>query len=138
MRKRILVLVLAALASGALFAEPYYVALSVTQTVQSQPLPAYTQTVTIVSDDDSGATCHFRLFTNVDTPGDATVSNAPVDPGMTIEIPFLSPKSPTTEHPSGVRDSESYSPTGARARYYRSISAICAAGQTASWRVYAK
>jgi hypothetical protein len=78
------------------------------------------------------------MFTDVDTPGDATVSSLPLKLNERIEFGFLPPAQPTTEHPSGVRDSESISATGGRARYYRSLSVICAAGQTATWRVYAK
>lgn len=139
MTKRILALACGLVLIGIMtWGEPYYVAVSVTQTVQSKTLPRYTQVVTIVSESTSANTCYYRLFTDVDTTGNATTASTPIKPGETIKIPRFVPASPTGEHPSGVRDSESFSTAGARASYYKSLSAICDTGGTATWRVYAK
>ncbi len=137
MTKRILGLAIGVMIIGSVISsEPYYIAVAVTDTVQSNALPRFTQTVRIVS--DGADTCFFRLFTDVDTTGNAAITSAPIHSGESLGFMLLPAASPTTEHPSGVRDSESFSAAGARARYYKSLSAVCDTGDTATWRIYSK
>lgn len=135
--KRVGVSILAAvLLAVVLQAEPTFIGISVTQNVQSKALPRYTQSVTIVSDGSS--TCYFRLFTDVDTPGDATADSMPLKATEWLPFTLVVQRSGGVDYPTGVRDSESFNGAGQRARYYKSISCICATGGTATWRVYAK
>jgi hypothetical protein len=109
---------------GNLNAAPAFASLSVSQTVGSHTFTAKTQYVRIVSDGSS--TCYFNLFTNVDTAANATTASAALKSGETIGFSL---KRSTTD---ASVDSEG---TGS---WYRSISYICAGGQTATWRVYSK
>ncbi|MCU0294229.1 MAG: hypothetical protein MUF10_19965, partial [Thermoanaerobaculaceae bacterium] len=130
-----LALVAALLAVPAmLWTEPYYTTISATQTVQSKALPTWTQTVVLVSDGTSSS-CYFRLFTDCETPANATTSNSQLKSGERLIYSFVNASSPSSTQPHGIRDLESYCPDGTRARYYKSLSVICAAGQTATWRV---
>jgi hypothetical protein len=124
--KPILVVLLSALPAltTPALGEPAYKALSVSQTVTSHAFARNTIDVTIVSDGES--TCYFRLFTDADTPGDATTAHGPLKKAESIRFTF-----------TPGRGSEGYvGPI--RANYYKSISAICSSGQTATWRVYTK
>ena len=139
MRRLVALIALAALgilAPQDVESEPAWISVSATQTVQSVTLPAYAQNVTVIS--DGVDTCYFRLFTDVDTAGNATTSSMPLKMGESLQFDLIVAESPTTTFPEGRRSSESFNSAGKRARYYKSMSVICATGKTATWRVYAK
>jgi hypothetical protein len=138
MIRRVLTFALAVLAlAGLMSAEPTFISVSATQTVQSVSLPRGTQEVTVISDGAS-STCYFRLFTDADTPGAATASSIQVKSGEGVGLTFMPAISSSGGYPAGVSSSESFGASGKRATYYKSMSVICASGQTATWRVIAK
>ena len=136
LRRTVLLALVALAASSLAWAEPTHIAVSASQTVQSKELPEWTQSVAIIS--DSGSTCYFRLFTDADTPGNATTSSLPLAVGDHPTFGFLTYREAGQGYPRGVRDSQSVGASGRIARYYKSISIICASGQTAVWRIYAQ
>lgn len=112
------------LVAGQAVGEPAFKSLSVSDAVATHTFAAKTQTVTLVS--DGASTCYYRLFTNQDTPAAATTAYSPIKSGETITYTI---KRNTTD---ATTDSES----GGTA--YKTLSAICSTGQTATWRVYSK
>ena len=117
-----LVLALAPLATP----EPRYTEISATQVVQSKTLPTNTLSVVVINDGPN--TAYFRLFTDCDTAGNAstnavTVNSIPISADEVLPLQLMV-----------GRGSEAYG-SSCRAKYYKSISVICAAGQTAGLRV---
>jgi hypothetical protein len=117
-------------------AEPTYQGISPSQTVGSISFPRWTRSVVVVSLSSSANTCYMRLFTDVDTAGNATTSNWPIAPGESF--PFRLYPCDTSQDLQSCRDSESINASGRRASYYSSLSYICSSGQSATWRVYSK
>ena len=127
MRRLISVLAFVLALGGNLWGEPKMRKLAVTETSDTWSLPANTRSVAIVSNSGSD-TCRFRLFTNRDTPAAATM----VDPSVEIlagEYLGFSIKRSTTQVGGD---------TEGDASFYRAISAVCGAGDTATLRVFYK
>jgi hypothetical protein len=135
-RATVVLLGLALCVAPYLTAEPTFKSISVSQTVQSTELPEWTQSVLIVS--DGASTCYFRLFTDVDTAGNATTSSGSIKSGESLGFTFVPKRTASPEYPMGARDSQATGTAGKVARYYKSISSICSSGQTATWRVWAQ
>lgn len=135
-RATVVLLGLALCVAPYLTAEPTFKSISVSQTVQSTVLPEWTQSILIVSDGPN--TCYFRLFTDADVPGNATTNSGPIKSGEGFPFNFFQERARSVDYPSGIRDSQSTGATGRKARFYKSISSICATGQTATWRVWAQ
>lgn len=118
--KRIAVLAVLALALVCqLGAEPTYTKVSATQTVTNTTLPASTKTVVLINDGTNEV--YWRLFTSGETAANATTSSAELKSGESIALTFQ-PGS-TQEQPQA---------------YYKTLSIICAAGETATVRVISK
>lgn len=126
-----------ALAGGVVaLSEPNYQGVTPSQTVGSIEFPLWTKSVTVISAAGS-ATCYLRLFTDIDTAGNATTASMPLAANESLGFTLLLCES-TTSSPT-CRDSETISrQTGAKATRYSSMSYICSTGQTATWRVIAK
>ena len=105
-------------------AETAFKSLSVTQTVGAHAFAASTRTVTIVSDGTN--TCFFRLFNNRDTAGNATTADSSIKSGESLTFSI---KPASTDVGTDSQGSASS---------WKSISAICSTGQTATWRIYSK
>lgn len=105
-------------------AEPQQKTLAVTQTVAAYTFSGSPRSVTVVS--DGSDTCSFRLFRNDESAGDATTADPSLSlkSGESLRFVFNPPYSSAT-----------YSPW-AGSGYYKSISAICPTGKTASFRIY--
>ena len=100
-------------------AEPTYTKVSATSTVTNTTLPANTRTVVIIN--DGANEVYWRLFTNGETPADATTSSAELKSGESIALIF--------------QPGSTYEQQGA---YYKTLSLICAAAETATVRVISK
>jgi hypothetical protein len=122
------------LASALIGTEPRYQTVSASQTVGSIAFPNHTKFVRVVSDGPDQ--CYFRLFTDVDIPGNATTSSAPIKSGESLGFPIYQECGGAAG--ATCRDSESYNADGRRAAYYKSLSYVCASTQSATWRVYSK
>lgn len=99
-----------------------YVVVSATSTVSTTTLPVYTKSVTIINNTDSANEVYFDLYNDGETPAAATTSSKELKPGESLTFTF----NPTS---SEVSPGSSY---------YRTLSIICAAVETATVRVYAK
>jgi hypothetical protein len=100
----------------------FYAEVSATSTVSTTTLPVYAKSVTIANNTTSANSIRFDLYNDGETPADATTSSKELKPGESIEFKF---------------DSTS-SEVAPGASYYRTLSIICAATETATVRVYAK
>lgn len=100
-------------------AEPGYVKVSATQVVTNTTLAAGTTDVIIFN--DGANEVYYRLFTSGETAANATTSSAELKSGEKIRYTF---KAGSTLEVSGA--------------YYKTLSLICAAGETATVRVYSK
>ena len=89
--------------------------LSVSQTVTSYSFPSGTKKVLVISDGASDA-CYYRLFHNAETSADATASAT-----TSVQIKSGESKSYPAPDPPGTA--------------WRTISAICSSGQTATFRI---
>lgn len=98
--------------------------LSVSQTVTSYTFPARTKVVLVIS--DGASTCFYRLFSNTDTPADATAS-------ATGNLQIKTGESKVYDLNKQSTDVASSSLGAATA--WKSISAICDTGQTATFRI---
>ena len=121
MRRRLTMLVAVLLVAGLAWAEPVYQSISASQTVGSTILTAGTQEVLIIS--DGANTCYFRLFTDADTVAAATTSYLPIKSGESLSFTHR----------------RHYNTTNSRwSTYFKTISAICGTGETATLRVYSQ
>lgn len=102
-------------------AEIRYVSISATSTVTNTTLAAGTRSVTIVNDGTNSV--YFRLFSSFDTAADATTSSAKLKSGESMSFTFAAGSSGDSSLASG---------------YYKVLSTICAATETATVRVYTK
>lgn len=138
MRRMLFVLSVALALTIGVQAEPLFNQLSATQTAGTLEFPRHTKNVAIIS--DGSDTCYFRLFTDADTFVEAEAN--PTGAGEEIPVQnndqFIIAFFPQTlTGGAAQRDSESFA-NGQRATYYRYLSYICAAGETATWRVISK
>lgn len=117
--KRIAVLAVLALALVCqLGAEPTYTKVSATQVVTNTTLPENTKTVVLIN--DGANEVYWRLFTSGETAADATTSSAELKSGESISL---------TYQPGS---------TDKAAGYYKTLSLICAAGESATVRLVTK
>lgn len=119
MRRSLALLAALALLCGPALAEPTYTKIAATQAVTNTTLPAGTLSVTLIN--DGANEVYFRLFTSGETPANATTSYAELKSGESMSFSFQ-PGS-TSEQPQA---------------YYKTLSTICAAGETATVRVISK
>lgn len=99
--------------------EPTYTKVSATQVVTNTTLPENTKTVLLVN--DGANEVYYRLFTSGETAADATTSSAELKSGESVS--FIFQPGSTKEQPQA---------------YYKTLSLICAAGETATVRVVSK
>jgi hypothetical protein len=125
MIRRILALALAA----ALLAVPAvllaadtikYTKVSATSTVTNTTLDSGTQTVLIIN--DGANEVYFDLYGDAQTPADATTSSKELKSGEQITFEF------------GGQEFD----RGSGSKYYKTLSIICAAAETATVRVFSK
>ena len=113
-------LIVALALAGTAWGEPTYTKVSATQVVTNTTLPANTMSVSMVNDGANSA--YYRLFTNGETAANAaSATSAELKVGESISF-SLQPGS-TAEQPQS---------------YYKTLSIICAAGETATVRVISK
>lgn len=121
MKRALAVLAVLALAAGAWAADRvYYNKVSASQTVSNVTLTANTKTILLIN--DGANEIYYDLYNDSETPADATTSSKELKSGETISFTFQPNSS------SGL-------PGGS---YYKTLSIICAAGETATVRVVAK
>lgn len=117
--KRILValgLVLALVTTA--WAEPLYTKVSATAVVTNTTLPANTLSVVVIN--DGANEVYVRLFTSGETAANATTSSLEIKVGESVQW---------TYHPGS---------TDKAGGYYKTLSIICAAAETATVRVISK
>ena len=144
MERRTLLTLTLLLAAGLVLApapsvlsEPTFYSFSATDAAASHAFAKNTLAVTIVNDGPS--TAYFRLFTDVDTAGAATTNYLPIKIHEGLPFSFFTARSPSPDFPQGVHDSQGFNATtGKRASYWKSISVICAGGETAVLRIYSQ
>lgn len=117
---------LAALAALSVLAAPawaadglLYTKVSASQVVTNTTLPSLTQEVLLIN--DGANEVYFDLYGNKATPADATTSSKEIKPGESLTFHFEGQESGTTGN-----------------TYYKTLSVICAAGETATVRVISK
>lgn len=99
-----------------------YTVISATSTVSTTTLPVYARTVTIVNNTDSANEIYFDLYNDGETPAAATTASKELKPSESLRFTFDATSSEVAPGSS----------------YYRTLSIICAATETATVRVYAK
>ena len=127
MKRRILSAALGlALVAGTAGAEPIQTRVAATAVVSNTTLPADTKSVVVIN--DGASEIYGRIFTSGETPVDASATN----PGTA--------GNPSFELKVGEAISFSYLPgsTDKAGGYYKTLSIICAAAETATVRVESK
>lgn len=121
MRRRYQVgaLIVALALSGTAWGEPTYTKVSATAVVTNTTLPAGTKSVTIIN--DGANEVYHRLFTSGETAADATTASAEIKSGESVTYSF-----------------EPGSTSEVQGAYYKTLSVICAAAETATVRVISK
>jgi hypothetical protein len=119
MRRLAVLLAVLAIACGLAYAEPTYTAVSATQAVTNTTLPEGTKTVLIVN--DGANEIYYRLFTSGETSANATTASAQLKSGESISFTFT---------PGSTKEVSQ--------AYYKTLSIICAAGETATVRIVSK
>jgi hypothetical protein len=97
-----------------------YIKVSATATVTNTTLPAHTKTVLMINDGTNEV--YFSLYNDAETPADATTSSKELKSGESLTFVF-SPNS---------------AESAAGGTYYKTLSIICAAAETATVRVFSK
>jgi len=126
MTRRILWLAMPALVAGTAWAEPIQTRVAATAVVTNTTLLADTKSVILINDGPNEV--YVRLFTSGETPADASATN----PG-TVANPSLELK-PTEAMGFAYLPGSTDKAGG----YYKTLSIICAAAETATVRVESK
>ena len=96
-----------------------YLKVSATQTVTNSTLASGTQTVVLVN--DGANEVYFELFGDQQTPADATTSSKELKANESLSFHF---------------EGQQFGTLGNK--YFKTLSIICAAGETATVRVYSQ
>lgn len=107
--------------------EPKQLTVNATQTSDTWSLPSSVRSV-VVHSNTGNDTCRFRLFTNRDTQGAATMADPSIEIFAGESLEFSIRRSTT----------EIGGDTEAGASGYTAISAICGSGDTGTLRVFYK